>query len=99
MTEWGDRDLAAVLGEESVRRMKACWNACNGAPTEWLEQNKPVKELADAIRKIEAQRDELLVVLQKLAQHAGPHITPDTLLLQAYADACAAIARATGSTS
>lgn len=74
----GDRIIATMAYEPSnygwmvscsdARRLVACWNACEGAQTEWLEQNKPVKELADAIRDAQAQRDELLEVLIKLVE-------------------------------
>ena len=50
--------------EENSRRLTACWNACEGISTENLEDNLPVKELADRYNAVLKQRDELLAVLE-----------------------------------
>ena len=50
--------------KENSRRLTACWNACEGISTENLEDNLPVKELADRYNAVLKQRDELLAVLE-----------------------------------
>lgn len=77
-------------GADRARRLAACWNLLLPFTTEQIEAFQcDVLELA-------AQRDALLAALQKLAQHAGPHVTPDTLLAEAFSEACAAIKAAGG---
>jgi len=51
---------------------------------------------AEANARLIAAAPELLAALTALAQHAGPFAQAGTLLAHAYAQACAAIARATG---
>ncbi len=53
--------------EENARRIVACVNACEGISTENLEDNLPVKELADRYNAVLKQRDMLLDVLRKTA--------------------------------
>lgn len=82
-----------IGGKESAAmayRLVACWNLLVPFTTEQIEAFEcDVLELA-------AQRDALLAALQKLAQHAGPHVTPDTLLAEAFEEAIAAIKSAGG---
>lgn len=63
--------VAAFFNEPSeadARRLVACWNACDGLPTESLECGKPpADQIVDALNQrheLMAQRDELLEVLQ-----------------------------------
>ena len=51
---------------ENARRLVACWNACDGISTENLEDNQPVKELAEKYNAAFAQRDELLAALKHI---------------------------------
>ena len=70
-----------VLGGEAqaaanARRLVACWNACEGVPTELLELHgaKMIPpELPYAA--LEAQRDELLAELEALATWASTKTT------------------------
>lgn len=48
----------------NIRRLVACWNACDGISTQNLEDNLSVKELADRYNAALAQRDELLASLK-----------------------------------
>ena len=58
--------------EENTRRLAACWNACAGISTENLEDNVPVKELANRYNEAIRQRDELLsALLWVLWNHQG----------------------------
>ena len=58
--------------EENTRRLAACWNACAGISTENLEDNVPVKELANRYNEAIRQRDELLsALLWVLWHHQG----------------------------
>ena len=50
--------------EANSRRVVACLTACAGISTENLEDNLPVKELADRYNAALKQRDELLAVLE-----------------------------------
>lgn len=58
---------AHVLKFDDGLRIAACWNACDGIPTEILEQSKPGNELFSVMK---AQRDELLAALKQIA-HVG----------------------------
>lgn len=91
-------DISKVLGRQNIRRLVACWNACDGLPTDLLED--------DSIMKIEGlirrERDELLealkVIIELNVQHA---IDQYGDALKAEQMACvrvarAAIAKATG---
>lgn len=51
---------------ENLRRLAACWNACEGLHTESLERGAP---LADQIVDALNQRDELLAHLEIVAFH------------------------------
>ena len=53
--------------EANSRRVVACLTACAGISTENLEDNLPVKELAQQYNEAIRQRDELLVALEKAA--------------------------------
>jgi len=50
----------------NARRLVACWNACVGVSTENLEDNAPVKELAERYNAVLAQRNDLLRALRKI---------------------------------
>lgn len=81
--------------QANARRLVACWNACDGVPTDALEQIEGFGKAALPYHLLKAQRDEMLEALQKLAQHAGPHVTSGTLLAQAFTEACTTLAKAT----
>lgn len=52
----------ADISEANARRIAACWNACDGIPTAWLEGGAAdILEHSIALIK---QRDELLTALQ-----------------------------------
>ena len=59
--------------KENSRRLTACWNACEGISTENLEDNLPVKELADRYNAVLKQRDMLLDVLESIGHKHGCH--------------------------
>ena len=55
---WADQpgvsylELTKEQQAANARRLVACWNACIGISTENLEQNIPVKELAERYNKL-----------------------------------------------
>lgn len=86
-----------------ARRLVACWNACEGIPTEALEVSP---NLEDVWNCVVAQRDELLAALESVllwmgsqadAQSKGGHATFDLMMLREQRDiAHAAIAKVKG---
>lgn len=66
---------ARVTGKgNDARRVVACLNACKGISTDNLEDNLPVKDLADRYNAVLEQRDMLLDVLKQIAKveiHGG----------------------------
>lgn len=52
--------------EANARRLVACWNACEGISTDNLENNQPVKWLAQQYNNAIKQRDELMEALREL---------------------------------
>lgn len=64
----GFNSLSPEEAAANLRRFVACWNACEGISTENLEENQPVKVLADRYNKLlDALKD------------AHPHIADDAL--------------------
>lgn len=63
LDEGRGRKLVAACrqGPEDARRLVACWNACDGIPTDVLEERKVSEALW---RQLTAQRDELLEALE-----------------------------------
>ena len=59
--------------EANSRRVVACLTACAGISTENLEDNLPVKELADRYNAVLKQRDELLTALESVGHKHGCH--------------------------
>lgn len=66
--------------EANMRRLAACWNACEGLPTEFLEKHGVTRSgIAKGVDDLTRQRDELLAALKKLLplvedyQDEGPH--------------------------
>lgn len=60
---------ARVTGKgNDARRVVACLNACAGISTENLEDNLPVKELADRYNAVLKQRDILSETIEKIAK-------------------------------
>ena len=86
--------LPADVHEANARRIVACVNACEGISTENLEDNRPVKWLAQQYNEVVKQRDELLEALQALMDDEAP------IDEKHWNDCCdkarAAIAKATG---
>ena len=89
--------LPADVHEANARRIVACVNACEGISTENLEDNRPVKWLAQQYNEVVKQRDELLEALQALMDDEAP------IDEKHWNDCCdkarAAIAKATGEQS
>ena len=60
---------------EDAERLVACWNACNGITTENLQQNLPVKMLAEsynaAIAHLHALLNQRLTATQMQAAEAA----------------------------
>lgn len=66
-TTWIDCNTAA-----NARRMAACWNACEGIPTEALEADVPgIFRQINRQEELEAQRDELLAALKGMLEVFG----------------------------
>lgn len=58
----------ADISEANARRIAACWNACDGIPTAWLEGGAAdILEHSIALIK---QRDELLVALRLIVDNS-----------------------------
>ena len=49
--------------EANARRLAACWNACDGVPTQALENSDVLAGLSQRIAHLTIQRDELLAAL------------------------------------
>lgn len=93
----GTSDVLRDSWEANARRLVACWNACDGIDTEYLEGDDSLPHYA---RRLMAQRDELLAALEKIAgftlsQFMGPH----DMALECVTVACAAIAKVEGGKS
>ena len=86
--EPGLERLCADITEANARRLVACWNACEGIPTEALEAYPAITGNGiKAIRAVEAQRDELLEALRMVMACAGDiSAAPDGLLEMALDD-------------
>ena len=60
----------------NARRLAACWNACEGLPTEKLEIS-PIFDVAMEAKRylasVEKQRDELLEALREMAERIEDH--------------------------
>lgn len=54
------------FNQETARRLVACWNACDGLSTSFLEDAAELRAepLRDLVKETEAERDELLAALQ-----------------------------------
>lgn len=72
-------ELDADISEANARRIAACWNACDGIPTAWLEGGAAdILEHSIALIK---QRDELLALLTEVAGNfTRDDDLPDNLL-------------------
>ena len=99
----GKLAFIAAMGDRSrevTKRMAACWNACDGIPTDDLEQ-KPTKDTF--LRALHAirQRDELIEAL-KLCKTEPRHWMrdhgQDIATQKAISKATSAIEKATGET-
>ena len=69
VVEHNDTKFAAVYLDEDARRIAACWNACEGIPTEMLEA---VCKVPLAAVMLVQQRDELLEALKELSSAEWP---------------------------
>lgn len=58
--------VADVYSEANARRLVACWNACEGIPTEMLEA---VCKVPLAAVMLAEQRDEMLTLLSEVSQN------------------------------
>ncbi len=66
-TEAKDAILKALhLDFQDARRMLACWNICDGVPTDVLERSKSLTDFVLTGQAIERQRDELLKKVREL---------------------------------
>lgn len=87
------------IDEDGMRRIAACWNACEGIDTEDLEAGSTsiIEKLHDqAAKAVLAQRDELLAALQVvLRDYAAAHDIGDIEMQPAIYQARAAIQKAT----
>jgi len=95
---------------ETMRRVAACWNACEGISTDNLEDNRAVAWLAQRYNEAVKQRDELLKAILELREansqynkeRGGPwvfhRVSPDTQrrVYAAHQALNAAILKATG---
>lgn len=64
--KFGEPD--ADISEANARRIAACWNACDGIPTAWLEGGAAdILEHSIALIK---QRDELLAALRLIVDNS-----------------------------
>lgn len=61
---------------ENARRLAACWNALEGIRTESLENNLPIKEMAERYNAALSEHDELQQTLLRIEQKV------DELVLQ-----------------
>ena len=57
ITHEGNTSFAVVLSDMKARRLVACWNACDGVPTELLEAYPA------PFSQLRAQRDDMLAAL------------------------------------
>jgi len=64
--------------EEDARRLVACWNACDGLVTEFIEKKRPVYWIAEraALEPAEKLANELAVA-RTLLEEAIAKIDPD----------------------
>ena len=82
------------IEEADLRRLVACWNACDGIDTGYLEGDDSLPHYA---RRLMAQRDELLDLLNRAVRRLEiAHANGDTIMREWIVDARAAIAKATG---
>lgn len=95
----GQKQLAIVCGvddgseiEDNARRLVACWNACEGVPTDALEQIEGFGKAALPYHELKAQRDELIAVSKGLLEVYGIDDVRQWMALREKARA--AIARA-----
>lgn len=81
------------ISEANARRIAACWNACEGIETDRLEEAPPLRNLAEHVDLVVAQRDKLLELLNELrCNFTCDDDLPDNLLPRIDA----AIAKAEG---
>lgn len=96
--------------KEDARRLVACWNACEGTPTVWLEgwaESPSTATFEQIIGNLLSHRDELLTALERvLATHsaecaaelslntATENYTDHHPELDAYTEAAAAASKA-----
>jgi hypothetical protein len=74
-------ELLTERQREHMRRLAACWNACEGASTEVLEAlpfSAAVAEESRRYREAIAQRDELLAELRNIATANPRHWDEET---------------------
>ena len=72
-TPVADTCLNASVAQHDVanaRRLVACWNACDGIPTKWLEGG--AADILEYSKALKAQRDELLAALERMCELYAP---------------------------
>ena len=53
----------------NARRLVACWNACEGLPTAWIEGG--AADILEHAKSLKSQRDELLAALLECERYGG----------------------------
>jgi hypothetical protein len=91
--------------QEHARRLTACWNACDGTSTDWLEANQLIvllgEPVSERVKAIQQQRDKLLAAMQQLDEaYAESESLPasgltDKEIARRWREVRAAIAEAT----
>jgi hypothetical protein len=81
--------------DANARRLTACWNACDGVPTDMLETIANLVPATVPYRLLRAQRDKLLAALRLCNARLLARMHTDSGDdCEAYSAACAAIAKA-----
>ena len=78
-----EKGSGALKSMPHARRMVACWNACEGVPTELLE------ECPASFTELRGQRDELLTLLKQVVSSIDSHVDGALIDSQLLADRAA----------
>jgi uncharacterized protein (DUF1810 family) len=83
--------FSSGVDEANARRLVACWNACEGIPTDWMEKHafgsidatlqSAMSQVADA----RAQRDQLLAALRNYVDGCSMSVDASTVARSAIA--------------
>ena len=77
-------ELQPQTAEANARRLAACWNVCEGIPTEMLESST---KLHHATGEMMRQRDELLEVVKRIDSMCEKPIRFSSIAVQEVARA------------